>query len=234
MPLTLPGAIALFLLLHVPLAAQTNLSDPGIPGSEKIVYLENRNGKHTQLVVESKRVLLEGRPMLEVLNLSPTMEARMLIDPSIMLCISLETLNHYQDAVIRRTTYITDISYRAAPGEIVLTDLTSIYYVLRGFPWLELKTAKLHFLGTDASNGATAGYSLDLRLIGKEEIMVGGRRWLCWKLEMGLGGILGALFRKSVLWYSVDPPCVMVRFEGQHGPPGTPLSIIELVSYAAQ
>ncbi|MCX7774962.1 MAG: hypothetical protein WHT81_00685 [Rectinemataceae bacterium] len=234
MPLTLPGAIVLFLLLHFPLAAQTNLSDPGIPGSEKIIYLENNSGTYTQLVVEAKRVVLEGRPMIEVLNRSPTMEARMLIDPSIMLCISLETLNRYQDAVIRRTSTITDISYRAAPGEIVLTDLTSIYYALRGFPWQELKTVKLHFLGTDAGTGATAGYSLDLRLIGKEEITVGGKRWLCWKLEMGLGGILGALFRKSVFWYSVDPPCIMVRFEGQQGPPGTPLKIIELVSYTAQ
>ncbi|MDH7483492.1 MAG: hypothetical protein QHH01_02570 [Spirochaetales bacterium] len=234
MPFTLPGAIALFLLLHVPLAAQTNLSDPGIPSSEKIIYLENKSGTYTQLVVESKRVLLEGRPMIEVLNRSPTMEARMLIDPSIMLCVSLETLIRYKDALIQRTTRITDINYWAAPGEIVLTDLTSIYYVLRGFPWQELKTAKLHFLGTDAGIGATAGYSLDLRLIGKEEITVGGRRWLCWKLEMGLGGVLGALFRKSVFWYSVDPPCSMVRFEGQQGPPGTPLTIIELVSYATQ
>jgi len=243
----------LLLILFMPFSifAQIQLSDPGIPEKEHLVYRERIGERTQQLIVETQKVQMDGRIVFEVSGHSPTSDSRMLIDSSSMVCFFSEMLDRYADSTIKRITEIRDIKYKPKPDELVIADFNSLYFMLRGFPWTSTKAAKLYFLGsggtgsasgsenTSGSGPAGSGVSappgnsaflFELKVVGKESIIVNGRSWQCWKVEMGLSGIIGALFKKSNFWYSVDAPCIMVKFEGMQGPPGTPLKTIELIS----
>jgi hypothetical protein len=78
-----------------------------------------------------------------------------------------------------------------------------------------------------------AGFSLELNLLGRESVRAGGVARDCWKLQMGLSGILGGMMPKSTFWYATEPPHVLVRFEGSRGGPGSPVTVLELQSYEA-
>jgi len=52
---------------------------------------------------------------------------------------------------IFRITDIRDIKYRPKADELVITDLKSLFFALRGFPWASVKTAKLYFLGSSGT-----------------------------------------------------------------------------------
>lgn len=228
-----------------PIFAQIQLSDPGIPEREYLIYSERVGERIQQIAIETKKMRMDGRQVFKVTGYSPTSESRMLIDASSMSCFLSEILEQRSDATIQRSTEIRDIKYRAKPDELIIADFNSLYFVLRGFPWASAKTAKLHILGSGSEEGTagarssasgpggssgSAAFSFELKVVGKESIVTGGRSWACWKIELGLGGIFGALFRKSFFWYSVDSPCLMVKFEGMQGPPGTPLKTLELIS----
>lgn len=225
--------------------AQIQLLDPGIPEREYLIYTERVGEKIQQITTETRKVRMDGRLVFEVSGRSPTSESRMLIDAISMSCFFSETLEQRSDATVKRSTDIRDIKYKPKPDELVIADFNSLYFVLRGFPWASGKTAKLYFLGSGGADGTAGGgssasgagtsfgnaaFAFELKVVGKETIIVGGRSWQCWKVEMGLSGIFGAFFRKSNFWYSVDAPCLMVKFEGMQGPPGTPLKTLELIS----
>jgi hypothetical protein len=71
--------------------------------------------------------------------------------------------------------------------------------------------------------------------VGRERIIVSGHSWDCWKLELGVGGVLGTLFGgmagKTRYWFSTDGRHIPVRTEGLTGMPGSPMAVMELESY---
>lgn len=221
-----PTAVA-FLLLSWPVLAQVRPSDPGIPEFERYSYAE-RVGKEARTLEQTvARKAGEGSAYIEVASNSRDQDAVFLLDPATLLALRSDVTSRSDGAVIRRTTEIVRQSMRLSPDEFLVSDFSAMAVTLRAFPWGRVNYARLAFLGSDRSS-----FSLEFRVVGKETYRSGGRAWDCWKAEMGMGGVLGGLFGKSVFWYASSPPHQLVAFRGASGGPGSPERLLELVSYS--
>ena len=109
-------------------------------------------------------------------------------------------------------------------GELLVTDMDGFIIGLRGFPWKKNASAKLVFLNR------SGGFSPEVKVKGKETINIDDQSYECWKVQVGMKGVIGAVFPKSYFWYSVDSPHYLVRSEAA-GMPGSPKIIMEIKSY---
>ena len=66
-------------------------------------------------------------------------------------------------------------------------------------------------------SGASGDFGFELNVSGKETIEVVGTGVECWKAQLSLGGIFGAFFGKSYLWYSTAYPHYLVKSESAIG-----------------
>ena len=98
---------------------------------------------------------------------------------------------------------------------------------LRGFPWEEKKFAKIVFLNRPEN------FRLEMKVKRKETIHINNKSYECWKVQIGMGGVMGAIFPKSYYWYSVESPHYLVRGEAS-GMPGSPKTILEIQSYSSK
>jgi hypothetical protein len=134
------------------------------------------------------------------------------------------------DSVIKRSTEILKVTIPAKANELVIADVNCLPVTLRGLPWGTFTSANLVLLG---GMGRGQQLSVELTVAGRESISAGGKAWECWKVQIGLGGILGALMGKSSYWFSEDVPHILVKSETLTGAPGSPLQKWELQSYTA-
>jgi hypothetical protein len=218
------------LLAQAGLPAQIVLSNPDIPPHEEYVYLEktgDMTGTTRQTVVLQSDA---GRSWYEVTSQSSDSDLRYRVDAQTLSGFFSDVTERSAEAVIRRTNEVISTSVRAKADELVLSDFNSFITSLRGFPWGKAQSAKLVFVGSGAAMG---GFNLELVVMGKETVRGAGVAYECWKLQMGLSGIMGGLFPKSYFWYAVKAPHCLVRFEGSRGGPGRPSTILELQSYEA-
>jgi hypothetical protein len=98
------------------------------------------------------------------------------------------------------------------------------YVSLRGFPWGKEESAKIVFL-----NGSD-NFKLDMKIKGKDNIKIGDKTYPCWKVQIGMSGVMGALFPKSYYWFYEKSPHYLIRADSS-GMPGSPKTILEIQSY---
>jgi hypothetical protein len=159
---------------------------------------------------------------------SSDQEALYRIDPASLEVTFSDVTTRGPTSTIRRTTTVLEDRSPPGPDEIVITATEPFMLELRLYPFASKSKTRVNFQG----GASTTGFSLEIGVVGRESITVGGRSWDCWRLQFGAGGVLGALMGKSNFWISTAWPNVLVRSEGASGPPGSPVTILELVSYS--
>lgn len=223
----LRAAVVFFLIFSFPtlLSAQVELRDPGFPAHETLTYRQT-TGDGTGLVKIHMNFLGDvERPHYEYRMSSDSQDLLLRLDPISLCVFYTEVWEKQKDSTIHRSTEIVRNEKKAEPDQLVVTGFYGFDVSLRGFPWQSRDEAKISFLsGPDAFN-------FELKVKETETLKLNGRSYECRKVQIGLNGILGAIFPKSHYWYSVDPPYYLVRSETS-GMQGRDDTVLELVSYS--
>jgi hypothetical protein len=220
--------IAVFALFPLALCAAQSATDPTIPAEEDFVYARTIGDKHDGIETRSRLVTEKGESWYELTSHSAEQDLVLRLDPATLLANYTEVTSRGKSATLRRETTILENRTPPAPDAIVVAGMDSLPYTLRAFPWGSVQKATIAFLGSSA----VGNFRFDLNVTGKETLAVGENGVECWKAQLSLSGILGAFFGKSYLWYSTHYPHYLVRSEGPSAGPGSPTSILTLVSYS--
>jgi hypothetical protein len=218
------GLAALALLLATAASAA-----PLLPAAERFVYDRTVGDKRDQVDIRSRLVSIKGESYYELETRAPEQDTLIRLDPGTLFASYIEVLSRGKDATLRRVTTVLENKSSPGPDELVVSSFESLTFSLRAFPWGTRQKTRISFLGA----GAGGNFRFDLSVVGKETMAVAGRDVACWKAQLSLGGVVGAFFGKSTLWYSVEHPHYLVKSEGAGGPPGTPTSVLVLASYSA-
>ena len=226
----LPILVA-FSLSSAPARGQPLIQNPALPAEESAVYTE-KVGDDSWTVTQTLALKTEnGESWYEFRSSSPQSEVSIRLDPSTLFARESEVITKTGDSVIRRTTEILKASPQPKPNELVFADFNSLPVTVRGLPWGTFTTLNLVALGA-SSRGQQ--FSFQLTVIGREKVSAGGKTYDCWKAQIGLGGIMGAFFGKTLYWISADAGHFLVKSEGPSGGPGSPKQVVELQSYSAR
>lgn len=229
-PALRPAALLLALLSGLAVsgaAAQVIIRNPSIPSEEHIVYSQSEGGQVGSLSDDVHLVTEAGKTWLEVRQLSIKTDAYFRFEPDNLFLIHSELTTRENGVVIRRSTDVLEVKASFKPDELPITDPAALFFMLRGFPWGERDSARVVFLGS----GGSPAFSFSLSVKGKETLSIQGRSLECWKAELGMDGVFGALVPRTRLWFLVAAPHYMVRYEGLSGAPGSPKRILELHDY---
>jgi hypothetical protein len=209
-------------------SAQLRISNPSLPPFERILY-DEKVAKETGTVEQTIRLKAEnGRRWYEYSSRSASSVSVQRLDPVTLFAFYSETTLLGPSSEVRRTMQVVRNEVRSEADELVVADAASLPVVLRGLPWGSANHARLSFLDSPRGRGS---FSLAINVVGRETLQLGGKSYECWKVQLGVDGVIGALMGKTSLWYSVAPPHYLVRSEGLSGPPGSPQRILEIRSY---
>lgn len=213
-------------------AADTNGASPAaavsLPPTERFVYARTKGGLRDEVTMSLELRDRGGSAYRELVVESAEQSSRHELDPSSLFARRSEVLSRSPGATIRTVTTVEENRLRVSPDEILVSGMESMAQAFRVFPWEQRKKAKIVFAGASESSG----FSFELSLAGREELSAAGRRFECWKLQLGMGGLIGSLVGKSYFWYEVDYPHRLVKSElSGSGPGGAPSSLL-LASYS--
>jgi len=207
--------------------ANTILVDPNIPNGETITYT-SRTGDKRVTIVESVVVKKDGeRELYEISSRSESLDRTIKLAKDTLAILSVHTVRKFPEVTLDLQLTVIDEKPHSARDEIMLADLSVQKYILRGFPFEKLKKLKIGFYREDRKKPSP----FNTNYKGKEKLTVNQKTVECYKLETGMDGFWGTFVPETKMWYSVEPPHHLVRYEGPSGPPGTPTRIIEQVTY---
>lgn len=216
-------------LASLPPEAQVALRNPGIPARETAVYRRVTGGKTESVTMSLALREEKGQRWYEYTNRSPEADVTARLDADSLFARQVDTLGRQGGSTVKRTLSVVDPGRQPEGEAVLLTGNETLSVSLRGFPFGAKKKAELVFVGTGRQGSSM---DFEITVTGKETITAAGRIWECWKVQVGLGGIWAA-FGKSSLWYTVAAPAILIKSEGAAGPPGSPIVVLELVSYSA-
>ncbi|MFZ4615660.1 MAG: DUF3108 domain-containing protein [Rectinemataceae bacterium] len=198
---------------------------------ERFSYVRAVEGRREQVTVEvSARRDTQGAYLAYSWR-SPEEDGDYRLDPATFASSWSDVTTRGPTSVIRRVTNVISDTAVMKPDELVLTSTGPFLERLRTIPFESLPKYRILFQGGPPN----AAFTLSVAVVGKERIIVSGVGWDCWKLELGVGGVLGTLFGgmagKTRYWFSTDRRHVPVRTEGLTGMPGSPMAVMELESY---
>jgi hypothetical protein len=220
-------ALLLLALPLMPVQGQVRLSDPGFPREESYTYQKTGEKGVETARVKIHRDEYAAPPQILYLLESETEEIRAKLDLATLTGFYSQTISSYEASTIRRTNEVLENNKRAGPGQLLITDAAALPVSLRGFPWEEQDEAELLF-PRDSNR-----FTLTLKVKGRQTVETPAGDYECYEVHLQLDGILGGLFPKTRLWYSVDPPHILVRSEDP-GMGGGDEVQMELLSYSAQ
>ncbi len=198
--------------------------DPQIPDGEQTTYECRKKGSIT-LINESVAVKREGQnDFYEIYSQSPELDATIQIHKDTMTILSVDMLKRFEDATINSTLKMLDEKSNLKTDEIKLPHFIVLKYLLRGYPFDNPLKLTIGYYGDPTEKK----FSMSVRYKKKELVKIKDKTFNCHKLEFGLDGVLGTILPELEMWYSVEPPHYLVRYEGIEGLPGSPKRIIEL------
>lgn len=244
LPRGLRLAVAVFALAALALSARLGASPPAapaqqgsplapsLPASERFVYARSIGDKLDQVAVDIRLVSSKGQAWYELSSRSADQDAVFRLDPKTLFASYMDITTRGPDSTIRRVTTVLENRGAVGPDEYLVSSADSLPYTLRAFPWGSRQKAKVSFLGAGMGRGGM-DFRFDLGVTGKETLDVAGAPVECWKAQLSLGGIIGTFFGKSTLWYSVEYPHYLVKSSSSSAGPGSPASVLSLVSYSS-
>ena len=201
--------------------------DPGIPDGETITYA-SRVDDISMKVVETVRIIQVGtRACYEITSLSDALDRILTLDKETMSIVSVHTVRKFPRATLDSHLQVKNEQPSSGKEEVILADFSGLIYIFRGFLFSELEQVKIGFYGEERRR--SFGFSASNKKT--EKITVNQAIIDCYKIEFGLDGFWGTFFPKMNVWYSVDPPHYMVRYQGLVGPPGSPKRDMQVMSY---
>ena len=172
-----------------PLCAQVTVHNPSLPQEEDIVYTE-KVGEHSSTVSQSLVFKSEnGDSWYEFKSTSPESDVSMRLDAATLFPRYSEVTTRSEDSVIKRTTEFLEANLKPKPNEVVIGDFNSFPITCRGLPWGTFTSVNLVTLG--AARGGQQ-FTVKLTAAGRESVSAGGKTYDCWKVELSIGGFLGA------------------------------------------
>ena len=205
----------------------TPFEDPQIPDGETITYT-SRVGDRLLTITENVVLKREGeRELYEITSRSEPLDRTITLARVTMAIVSVHTVRKFQEVILDSRLTVIDEKPPISDKEIKLADFAVMTYVFRGFPFEKLEEMKIGFYGEESKRK----YTFSAHYKNREKVEVNQQTIECHKIEFGMDGFWGTFLPKMEVWYSVDPPHYLVRYEGLVGPPGTPKRDIRLVSY---
>jgi hypothetical protein len=206
-----------------PAFAQT-LADPVVPDGEELVYRQTVGSEVSQVTVKTSRKTWNGRDVYEITGSGRSEDQILRVGrPGLDQLYSFSREKHSQTTVERQTSIVRN-EIKTSEGEIVLIDFLALEFLLRGYPLDGRKTVAVRTV-------QESGFGFQVNRLDDAVLPVAGKNVSCYRLELALTGFLGAIFPKTVYWYSLDSPHFLVRFEGSSGAPGSPKKILELMEF---
>ena len=217
--------ILIFVLVPSFMFGQVVLTNPGIPENETIIYSQDTEGK-----LETVKYVMEyknngNKPWLEYRFYSNEKDILVKLNQSNLQTFYSEIWERPDGSSFHSINEILVNRKQAGKGELLISDMDGLMIGLRGFPWKKNANARIVFINR------SGGFTPELKIKGKETINIDDQSYECWKVQVGMKGVLGAVFPKSYFWYSVESPHYLVRSEVA-GMPGSPKIILEIQSYS--
>ncbi|MBN8215586.1 MAG: hypothetical protein J0L75_03045 [Spirochaetes bacterium] len=207
-----------------------SVRDPGIPHGEFAEYrvvTGNKTNRSTQRVHRQRE---GGLDAYVIDNFSEEMDLHVVAARSNLFAYQSRTIQKGRDARVIRETRFEDVRIAPRPGTIDLLDFTGIDLLFRGLLFEGKKSAALRFVGA----GSDSPFKIEIQDAGPETLRINDRDYACNKVQLTLAGIWSAFIPKSTFWYEAKAPHVLVKYDGQQGPPGSPRRVMELVKYGVQ
>jgi hypothetical protein len=211
-------------------AAESSFVDPHIPDGERITYT-TRIGNKSVKVVESVAIIKSGdTDCYEITSFSEKLDRTIRLQKNSMATLAVHTVRKFKEVTIESQLTVINKNQHFTEGEVKLPDFAIMNYLFRGFPFGKIKTLKISYYGEERSKK----YTFSAQCKKSEKLTVNQKTIECYRIEFGMDGFWGRLLPKTKVWYSVESPHYLVRYEGPSGPPGSPKRIIELVSYTVK
>ena len=216
--------------------ADMPIRDPGISSGEMAVYGVQVEGEYSQLI---ERVFIredEGVDYYEIVSESDEETTTVNIDRSTMLPFYINTVTRSPRFTSEESTIIT-----LQPGfdydVIMILGFNELAYLLRGYPFEAEPTIGVDFLMSAGEDNGVFDFDIFVRFIDIETLSVGEKQVECYKLELrfrasGIMRVLNGMMPKTYFWYSVEPPHILIAYEGSSGPPGAPKRYVKIEDYS--
>lgn len=222
-----------FLFCLSPVFGESALTDPLIPDGEWTVISVQEEDEESTLRGQV-RIGGSGKDFYNVVTTAPGERTELSLNRNTMTTLSVRTVRDMSGYRIESSTMVEGLP-RAAEDEIRILDTAGLVYALRGFPFSSPRELRITFLSSDEDDDS--GFNLSVDLAGRETLSISGRDIPCYRLELSfeMSGVFSVFMRmvpKTKLWYSVENPHYLVRYEGQSGPPGSPVTTMELIDYS--
>lgn len=216
----------LFIVVPSILYGQVVLSNPGFPEKETVIYTQKKDGEYETVKYTMEYRKTGSNSWLEYRFFSNERDVFLKLNSNDLSTFYSESWDKQQDSTVHSIKEIQFNTKQVKGGELLITDMEGFLIALRGFPWEVSTSARIVFLGR------SGGFSPELKVKGKESIQINKKNYECWKVQLGMKGVLGAVFPKSYFWFSTENPHYLVRSETA-GMPGSSKTVLEIQSYTA-
>lgn len=223
----------LFLIPLLAWAAPENgsffrFADPGIPNNETITYRSTVDGT-SETITEKVTVKYEGgKDIYEFYSSSPSLELTLRLERTTMAMLSARTMRTFSDEAAFDSNFtVLRQKENDREDEIKVPHFIGLRYLFRGYPFDKPRKIKINYY----TETQKKQFPMSVKYKIRETIRVMGRSIDCHVLEFGLDGFWATFLTKQKLWYTVDPPHYMVRYQGPESFPGSPERIMELTDY---
>jgi hypothetical protein len=200
-------------------------ADPDIPDGEILRYTCLKEGEAAPME-ERVMVRRDGeRELYEIRLHQAALDAVVYIERQTMQVLRINHTRRYRDATTRSTFELLHAEPNTAADEIKVPHFMAINYLLRGFPFGSLPKLKISYYSEESKRR----FQMSVRYNKRERLRAPAGEFDCHMLEFGLDGFWGTFLPSIKMWYAVEPPHYLVRYEGSMGMPGSSKSTIELV-----
>ena len=217
--------VILFTVVPSFMYGQIVFINPGIPEKETIIYTQDTEGKIETVKSIMEYKSSENKSWLEYRFYSTERDVFLKLDKDNLHTYYSEVWDRPGNSSFHTIIEVLENGRQAAKDEILISDMDGFIVGLRGFTWKKNARARIVFMNR------SGGFSPELKVKGRETLTINGNSYECWKVQVGMKGVLGAVFPKSFFWYSIDSPHYLVRSEVA-GLPGSPKIKMEIQSYS--
>jgi len=202
-------------------------NDPGISDNETAVYHAAADGS-AEVVRETILMRSEGgRNIYEISSSSPSLDLTLRLERETMAVVSVRTVRSFPEATFDSTFTVLREAQNDKPDEIKVPHFIALRYLFRGYPFEKANKIRINYY----AESQRRQFPMSVKYKGRESVRVMDRSIECHVLEFGLDGFWATFLDRQRLWYSVEPPHYLVRYQGPESFPGSPERVMELTEY---
>lgn len=225
--------ILLLIVFSFSVYAQGPLQDPIIPDGEKITYRTTGDDGiefHWDLV---RREARDGESFYRVYSESNDEDLELLINRDGLIPIWGQTISKGTGAHFRNEVELLSVP-SLSNDAIFMTSIQDLTYLLRGYPFRSPRDLQVAMsMGNEDSEDSP--FQLMVEYKKRETIRIDDESFRTYKLELaatlsGPMALFASFFPKTYLWYNVDSPHQLLKYQGSQGGPGDEVTV-EMISY---